>query len=343
MTVRRPSNILPARMTTGLVRHVLVAFGVLALTACSPGAQADPLKPPLTDAGNIQLPKEPGKPAFDLLTLDPRNAHLYISHSSVSTLEVVDVRTRTLIGRVAGLGAIKAIALTKDPNIVYTSDAIGTVGVVDVPGLKLKQTLDLGGSPDAIDYDPVHDIVLVGLASDKKVAFIDATAVKLLGTMPLPGSPELMTVDQKTGVTYLAIHDLNEVVEIDPVKRSIIKTLKGCDIKAPTGVAYDPDQGLLFVANSGNLAVIDLVIEQCRGGIDIGHGTDQIAFNPHLHHVYTADGGSRYVSVIDTVSLKPLGVFGTGPEAGTLAMDPTTDMVYVMVGRAGIVATYHDP
>jgi DNA-binding beta-propeller fold protein YncE len=226
---------------------------------------------------------------------------------------------------------------------VYTSDAIGTVGVVDVPGLKLKQTLDLGGSPDAIDYDPVHDIVLVGLASDKKVAFIDATGVKLLGTMPLPGAPELMTVDQKTGVTYLAIHDLNEVVEIDPVKRSIIKTLKGCDIKAPTGVAYDPDQGLLFVANSGNLAVIDLVIEQCRGGIDIGHGTDQIAFNPHLHHVYTADGGSRYVSVIDTVSLKPLGVFGTGREAATLAMDPTTDMVYVMVARAGIVATYHDP
>jgi DNA-binding beta-propeller fold protein YncE len=330
-------------MTTGLFRRAVVVLSLLVLSACSPGAQADPLKPPLTDAGNIQLPKEAGKPAFDLLTLDSRNGHLYVSHSSVSTLEVIDVRTRTLIGRVTGVGAIKAIALTKDPNIVYTSDAIGTIGVVDVPGLKLKQTLDLGGSPDAIDYDPVHDIVLVGLASDKKIAFIDATAVKLLGTMPLPGAPELMTVDQKTGVTYLAIHDLNEVVEIDPVKRSIIKTLKGCDIKAPTGVAYDPDQGLLFVANSGNLAVIDLVIEQCRGGIDIGHGTDQIAFNPHLHHVYTADGGSRYVSVIDTVSLKPLGVFGTGPEAGTLAMDPTTDMVYVMVARAGIVATYHDP
>lgn len=343
MPVRRPSNIVPPRMTTGLCRRVVVGLCLLALSACSPGAQADPLKPPLTDTGNIQLPKEVGKPAFDLLTLDSRNGHLYVPHSSVSTLEVIDVRTRKLLGRVAGVGGIKGIALTKDPNIVYTSEAAGSVGVVDVPGLKLTTTLDLGGSPDAIEYDPVHDIVLVSLVSDKKVAFIDATVVKLLGTMPLPGSPELMTVDQKTGVVYLAIHDLNEVVEIDPVNRSIVKTLKGCDIKAPTGVAYDPDQGLLFVANSANLSVIDLVIEQCRGGIDIGHGTDQIAFNPHLHHVYTADGGSRYVSVIDTVSLKPLGVAGTGPEASTLAMDPTTDMVYVMVARAGIVATYHDP
>src|SRR5207245_8675044 len=207
-------------------------------------------------------------------------------------LEVIDVRSRKLVGRVAGLVSIKAIALTKDPNIVYTSESSGSIGVVDVPGLKLIKTLDLGGSPDAIEYDPVHDIVLVGLASDKKVAFLDATAVTLLGTMSLPGSPELMTVDQTTGVVYLAIHDLNEVVKIDPVNRSILKTLKGCDIKAPTGVAYDPDQCLLFVASSGNLAVIDLVIEQCRGGIDIGRGNDLIAFTSHTHYDSTTVGGS---------------------------------------------------
>jgi DNA-binding beta-propeller fold protein YncE len=343
MTVRRPSNPLPARMTTGLVGRGLIAVSVLILSSCSPGAQADPLKPPLTDAGNIQLPKEAGKPVFDLLTLDPRNSHLYVPHTSLSTLDVIDVKARKLVGRVTGMGSIKAIALTKDPNIVYTSEAAGSVSVVDVPGLKVTQKLTLGGSPDAIEYDPVHDIVLVGLVTDKKVAFIDGTTTKLLGTVPLPGSPQLMTVDQKTGTVYLAIHDLNQVVEIDPVNRSIIKTLKGCDINAPTGLAYDPDQGLLFVANIANLSVIDVVIEQCRGGIDIGHGTDQIAFNRHLHHVYTADGGSRYVSVIDTVGLKPLGVFGTGPQAGTLAVDPTSDMVYVMVSRAGIIATYHDP
>jgi DNA-binding beta-propeller fold protein YncE len=343
MSVRPQTNLLPGKIVNGLFRRAVVAICVLILSGCSPGAQADPLKPPLTDAGNIQLPKEASRPAFDLLTLDPRNGRLYVSHSSVKTLEVIDARARKLIGRVPGVGSIKAIALTKDPNIVYTSDAAGTVGVVDVQGLKLKQKLDLGGSPDAIDYDPIHDIVMVGLVSDKKVAFIDATAMKLLGTMALPGSPELMTVDQKSGLAYLAIHDLNEVVEVDSSTRSIVKTLKGCDIKAPTGLAYDPDQGLLFVANSANLSIIDVVIEQCRGGIDIGHGTDQIAFNQHLHHVYTADGGSRYVSVIDTVSLKPLGVFGTGPEAATVATDPTTDMVYVMVARAGIVATYHDP
>jgi DNA-binding beta-propeller fold protein YncE len=328
---------------TGGVRQAILALACLAvLSSCSPGGP-DPLHPPLTAEGNIQLPKEHDKPAFDLLTLDPRNGRLYVAHSSADFLEVVDTRTRRLTGRVGRLSNIKGIALTSDPNIVFTSDADGTVAIVDVTNLKVMKKLDLGGAPDAIAYDPVHDVVAVSLSSDKKVAFIDAKTQMPVGTLPLPGSPELMTVDDRTGSIYLAIHDLDEVVIIDTPSRSITTTFKGCDINKPTGLAYDGERGLLFVASSGELSIIDVVIDRCLGGVDIGHGTDQIAFNPHRHHVYTADGGSRYVSVVDTQSLKPLGTVGTGPGAATIAADPTSDLVFVMVPRAGIVAVYHDP
>ncbi len=65
--------------------------------------------------------------------------------------------------------------------------------------------------------------------------------------------------------------------------------------------------------------------------------------NRHTHHVYTADGSSRYLSVIDSVTLQPLGTVGTGRSAATLAVDPTTDMIYVVVKPAGLAAVYHDP
>jgi DNA-binding beta-propeller fold protein YncE len=125
--------------------------------------------------------------------------------------------------------------------------------------------------------------------------------------------------------------------------RSIVKTYKGCDIKAPTGLALDPQRGLLFVAGTAQLNIVDIVIERCLGVVDIGHGTDQIGFNPNTHHVYTADGGSKYMSVIDSATLKPLGVVGTGPSAATMAVDPNTNTVYVAVKRAGIIGVYHDP
>src|SRR5437867_5996923 len=210
-------------------RGLALALCLLALTACSPGATADPLKPPLTAVANIQLPKETGKPAFDLLTLDSRNERLYVAHSSVGILEVIDLHTRTLAGRVAGLAEIKGIALTADPNVVMTSQAAGSVAVVDVVALKVLKELGVGGSPDAIEYDPIHDVVVVGLSTDKKVAFIDAKTQTVLGTMSLPGSPELLTVDPKTGTIYLAIHDMNEVVVIDTPSRSLPTTSKRCE------------------------------------------------------------------------------------------------------------------
>jgi len=331
------------RLRMDLSRRVVALLCLVAMSACSPNSAANPIRAPLTALGNIQLPKEAGKPAFDLLTLDSRNGRLYVPHSSIAALEVVDVRAQKLVGQVTGVAEIKAVALTKDPNVVYGSDATGNVPIIDFAGLKVVKTLAIGGSPDAIAYDPVHDLVVVATAAPNKAAFIDASGQSLVGTIPLPGAPELMTVDPKTGNVYLAIHDLNAVVVIDTAARSIVTTFKGCDIKAPTGVAYDTDRGLLFVAISGGLSIIDVVLEECRGVADIGHGTDQIAVNSHTHHVYTADAGSQQVSVVDTISLKPLGVNGTGPEAATLAVDPTTDMLYVMVTRAGIVGVYHDP
>jgi DNA-binding beta-propeller fold protein YncE len=261
----------------------------------------------------------------------------------MAAMDVIDVRSAKVIGSVIGLIGIKGIALTQDPKVVYTSDANGSVAVVDIPSLTVKQQISVGGGPDAIDYDPVHDLVAVSLSTDKQLAIIDVKTQKVAGKVTLPGDPGLTTVDPKTGNIYVAIHDKDEVVVIDPIGLAITKTYKGCSIHLPAGLTFDPDRAQLFVAGSAQLSIIDVLLDRCLGAVDIGHGTDQIAFNPHTHHVYTADGGSRYMSVIDAVTLKPLGVIGTGRSAATLAVDPTTDLIYVAAKPAGIIGVYHDP
>src|SRR6202035_2190919 len=110
----------------------------------------------------------------------------------------------------------------------------------------------------------------------------------------------------------------DQVQVIDLGTRQVVKTYKGCDISAPTGVAYDPGLGKLFVANQIDVSVID----KCLGAVDISRGTDQLAINSHLHHLYAASGGSKNLSVIDAVSLKHLGFQGTGPTAVGVASDP---------------------
>lgn len=323
---------------------VLLLLLLPGLSACTPG----PPKSPLSFIRDIQLPRDNTLPAIDLLTLDSGQGRLYVPHSSANRLEIINVRSGKFEGGVDNLPGIKGVALSSDPNLVFTANGSdGSVSVVDVNKRAIVQTIKVGTSADAIDYDQVHGLIIVSFNSDS-LGFIEEKTRKVLGKITLPGKPELMAIDQRVGQVYQAINDKDEVLLIDPVSRSVVKTYKGCDIKAPTGLVLDPEQQRLFVANaithSANVAsAVDVLLDKCLGTIDIDHGPDQAAFNGHLHHLYIANNGSNNLSVIDTASLKPLGVVGTGKEAATVASDPATDTVWVAVARAGIIAEYHDP
>ena len=315
------------------------------LSACT----ADPLKVPLTFKGNIQLPPDPsGVPAIDLLTLDSTAGRLYVPHGSVNTLDIIDVKSAKIIGSVPNLPGIKATALSSDPNVIFTANGSdGSVSVVDVKALKILANIKMGTSADAIDYDPVHGLVMVSLNSDV-LGFIDEKTRKETGKLQLPGKAELRAIDPKQGRVFQAINDKDEVLLIDPVTRSILKTYKGCDIKAPTGIVFDSDQQRLFVVDAithtaNEVSIVDVLLDKCLGTVDVDHGPDQAAFNSRLHHLYVANNGSNNLTVIDMVSLKPLGVVGTGKQAATVAADPVTNTVWVAVARAGIIAEYHDP
>jgi YVTN family beta-propeller protein len=283
-------------------------------------------------------------PSVDLLRFDERVGRLYVPHSSNATLDIVDARTAKVIGSVPGLPGIKGIALSPDPSVVYASvGGNGTVAVIDIPTLKVSKSIQVGGSPDAIEYDPTHEVIAVSTGTGKKVALIDRTLLKVIASVDLPGKPQLMTVDPSGGRVFIAINDKDEIDVVDVVSQQITTVLKGCDIKTPVGLAYDADQNRLYVANHLVMSVIDVLVDHCLGSVDIGSGTDQIAVNPHVRHIYAANAGSRNVTVIDSVTLKPIGIQGTARQAATLAVDPTTDRVYVALPLSGYIAVYHDP
>jgi YVTN family beta-propeller protein len=330
------------------IRRLRFLLAPLALVAVLAACSAEPLYVPLTFQKDIQLPKETaGLPAIDLLTLDSASGRLYVPHGSANTLEIIDVKTAQVVGSVPNLPGIKGTALSSDPNIVFTANGSdGSVSVVDVKLLKVIDNIKMGTSADAIDYDPVQGLVVVSLDS-KTLGFIDEKTRKEVGKMPMPGKPELRAID-KQGQVYQAINDKDEVLLIDPTTRSVLKTYKGCDIKSPTGLALDPDQQRLFVANAvahtaNVVSVLDVLVDRCLGTIDVDHSPDQVAFNSRLHHLYVANAGSNNVTVIDTVALKPVGVAGTGKQAATIAADPVTNTVWVAAARSGIIAEYHDP
>ena len=120
-----------------LLPTAAAAAAALCFAAC--GTAQAVIHPPLTSLGYVPLPRETGPgPLIDQLILDQRVNRLYVAHTSNGALDVVDLMQGKTVASVGGLAGIRAVALTPNPDEVYTSDGgDGTVGVVDLKAMRV--------------------------------------------------------------------------------------------------------------------------------------------------------------------------------------------------------------
>src|SRR5205085_2055330 len=112
---------------------------------------------------------------------------------------------------------------------------------------------------------------------------------------------------------------------------------------APHGIAFNPNSGFIYVANSGSANVsvlgVPFLAESVIGSpIKVGDSPEGVAVNPTTNRVYVANngGGANAVSVIDGAGT---GNGGAGTIVGSpisavvnpfsVAVNPITNRVYV--------------
>ncbi|HEY1903706.1 MAG TPA: hypothetical protein VGG56_14830 [Terracidiphilus sp.] len=93
-----------------------------------------------------------GKGPWDYLTLDADTGRLFIAHGRV--VQVVDVKTGTLAGQIAGLQEAHAIALDSSGEYGYISDGLADqVKIFDRRSLQIVATVATGPGPQALVLD----------------------------------------------------------------------------------------------------------------------------------------------------------------------------------------------
>jgi DNA-binding beta-propeller fold protein YncE len=94
-----------------------------------------------------------GKGDWDYLTFDAKTNQLFIAHAAA--VQVVDVETGLVAGRITGLHDAHAIALDEAGEFGYISDgAVNRVAVFDRRTLQIVASIPTGPSPRAIVIDP---------------------------------------------------------------------------------------------------------------------------------------------------------------------------------------------
>src|SRR3954451_8483228 len=177
---------------------------------------------------------------FDYQSLDAKNGRLYMAHMNADQLVVFDTLKRQVVANLDGFKRVHGVIAVPEIERVFAS-ATGEhqMAAVDMNTLKIIGMAGPIDYPDVLAYSPATKRVFVSDEHGRVDAVVDAQTNKLLTSIPLGGGAGNADYDSGSGHVLVAVHELNELVSIDPAAMKIIGRYKLPGIDNPHGIALD--------------------------------------------------------------------------------------------------------
>jgi YVTN family beta-propeller protein len=238
------------------------------------------------------------------LAVDPVNGEVYVTNLGGTVSAIRDSTNRVVASITVPQPGLAAVDTATDAVFV-SEETMTDVAIINGSTNKVVRTLDVGGIPSGIAYDPSNGYLYVANSGDDNLTVINGSTEKTVGSIGLGGNPSLVApnsvlYDNTTGDLYVLQWAANDVIVIDP---TTAKNLTAISVgTGPVGEDSDPSLGFVYVANgqSHNLTVINASTERVVGSIDLGAGAglQGVAVEPVTQRVYAADYGTNNVSVV---------------------------------------------
>lgn len=268
---------------------------------------------------------------FDYQSMDAEHGRLYIAHMNDDHLVVFDTASHKVVANLEGFKRVHGVLAVPEINRVFAS-ATGDHEMVAVD----MQTLEIVGNagpieyPDGLAYAPDAQRVFVSDEHGSVDAVVDAKTNKLIKKIPLGGYAGNTVYDPGSKHILVAVHGVNELVEIDPAQMTIIARHKLSGVENPHGIALDLKDRLAFVAGEENasLAVFDLKEGKQLAVHHVGDDPDVLAYDAGLKLLYvSAESGTVSVFKDNGRALDAVGHCNM-PHAHSVSVDPKTHLVY---------------
>ena len=159
----------------------------------------------------------------------------------------------------------------------------------------------------------------------------------VLGRRPLRGGAGNTVYDPVSQRVLVAVHKVNQLVEIDPTQMKIVRRHPLPGLVNPHGIALDIRSRLAFIAGEENhyLAVFDLENSKLLAVHQVGDDPDVLAYDAGLNLLYvSAESGTVTVLKRTGQDLHEIGKC-TMPYAHTVSVDPRTHLVYFPLENLG--------
>jgi DNA-binding beta-propeller fold protein YncE len=267
---------------------------------------------------------------FDYQSLDAKHGRLYMAHMNADQLVVFDTQQRKVIATLDGFKRVHGvIAVPQISRIFASATGDHRVNVVDMESLKTIATPGPIQYPDGLAYAPPSQRLFVSDEHGGVDAVIDVQTNNIVKSIPLGGGAGNTVYDPGTGLILVAVHGVNQIVEIDPMSLKIVGRYFLRGLENPHGIALDSADHIAFIAGEENhaLAVFDLKSSKVLSVHQVGDDPDVLAFDPGLKRLYVSAESGTVTVFAWQAGLRKLGEFNM-PHAHTVAVDPQTHLVY---------------
>jgi YVTN family beta-propeller protein len=270
---------------------------------------------------------------WDYATFDTTRRRIFIAHGD--RVIVVDSDSGEVVGEIPGTNGVHGIALAQEIKRGFTSNGkANTITVFDLDTLQRLEDVPVSGeNPDAIVYEPSVGKVLTFNGRSNTVSVIDVKTLKEVATLKTAGKPEF-AVSNGAGKVFFNIESpAGQMQVIDATTDQVLATwdLTGCS--RPTGLAIDSKLGRLFsVCENEVMAVTDATTGKPVASVRIGAGPDAAGYDAETKTIFSSNGKSGSLTVIqqdDADHYRVIATVPTAASARTQALDPATHRLFL--------------
>jgi DNA-binding beta-propeller fold protein YncE len=281
----------------------------------------------------------PGKPArFDYQSLDSTTGILWISHMGAGEVLAFDVSARQVIARVTDMPGVTGVRAVPAVQRVFASlSAAHEVAVLDSRDGRVRARIPAGRFPDGLAYAPPAKKLFVSDEFGRQEIIIDVQTSRSARPIALGGEAGNTQYDAMARRIWVAVQTRNELVAIDPLTDSVVDRVPTPGIEHPHGFLVDPQGRLTYVTGeqNGRLGVLDLRGKRIVHSYPVGAEPDVLAMDPARRRLFVAsESGVIAAFDVRADSLVPLPSY-RAPGAHSVAVDPTTHLLYVPLENVG--------
>jgi YVTN family beta-propeller protein len=254
----------------------------------------------------------------------PDGTRLYVTNESMSTVDVIDGKTLTIIRRIPLSGHPNNLAVTNDGKKVYAGIAQnpGAVDVIDTVSLTNVKKIPVEGSIHNVYVTPDGKFAVSGSVATSVISVIDVATDTVAWTFKETSGIRPMIFDTNpdgsTKRIFVQLSNYHGIAVVDwathketsrfelPDVPGVTKETEGLQGAPAHGLAITADKKTLLATSKwyGTMFAYSLPDLKLIGSVQVGSHPEWLTLTPDGKKAYIAAAGDNRVSVVDIASLK---------------------------------------